>query len=133
MYAMSIEQYPEKTEFTNAEKVAIDRYARTFLDFDTMPEEIDIPDDTKNWRRVIFVPTIGKVFEGTTSLEGYNAIMQRCMSEIPAGDNSSQSTLAFDGYWDDKFLVTESPIEVPAEYTPYELQEETNSTLEEIA
>lgn len=120
---MTPDQYPTKTEFSDAEKAAIRRYAKTFLDQDTIPGEIDIPDDTKNWRRAIFVPTIGKVFEGTTPLEGYNAIMQRCMSEIPAGDNSSQSTLAFDGYWDDKFLITESPIEIPAEYTPYELHD----------
>lgn len=132
---MTPDQYPTKTEFSDTEKAAISRYAKTFIDFDTIPEEIDIPDDTKNWRRAIFVPTIGKVFEGATPLEGYNEIMQKSMPEIT--DNSGVSTVAFDGYWDDTFLViepstdgTELSTKVPAEYTPYELQDETKSTLE---
>lgn len=113
-------EYPTRTEFTEIEKTAIDRYAKAFLDEDVIPE-LDVPDETKNWHRALLVPTIEKVFEGTNPLESYYSILQRNMSEIPAGDNSGISTVVFEGNWDDKFIVLESPTEVPEEYTPYQL------------
>jgi hypothetical protein len=109
-----------KTEFTEVERAVIDRYARVILDQDDIPVPgFDIPDGTGNWNRALFVPTIGKVFEGINSQEGYNAITQRNMAAIT--DNSGISTVVFEGDAGDKFIVLESPADVPTEYTPYEL------------
>jgi len=115
-------EYSTKTEFTEAEKAAIKEYARAILNQDDIPVPgLDIPNETGNWHRALLVPTIGKVFEGTGPLEGYNALLQRNIEAIPAGDNSGISTVVFNDPQDNKFIVLESPTEVPAEYTPYQL------------
>ncbi len=110
-----------KRVFTETEKALIDRYAGAVLDQDDLPVPgLDIPDGTANWNRALLVPTIGKVFEGINPQEGYNAIVQRNIAEIT--DNSGISTVVFnDRDGDEKFIVLESPTDVPAEYTPYQL------------
>lgn len=118
---MTLDQLQTTREFTETETALINRYARAILDQDDIPVPgLDVPDGTENWNRALFVPTIGKVFEGLNPQEGYNAIVQRNMAEIT--DNSGISTVVFgDRYGDEKFIVLESPTEVPAEYTPYQL------------
>jgi len=118
---MSDTELQTKREFTETEKALINRYAKAILDQDDIPVPgLDIPDGTGNWNRALLVPTIGKVFEGINPQEGYNAIVQRNMAMIT--DNSGISTVVFDDRdSDEKFIVLESPTEVPAEYTPYQL------------
>lgn len=121
---MDLTEYPTKTELTEVEKEAMERYARAFLDGDSIPEELDIPDNTKNWRRALLDQTEAKVFEGINPLESINEITQRNISEIHGNDNLS--AVVCDGYWDDKFLLTDSTVSdpstvVPAEYTFYQL------------
>lgn len=78
----------------------------------------EIPEDTKNWRRALWLPSLNRVFEGIDSKEGHGSIVRRNASQIPLDDKTAVGAIVFNGYWDDKFLAIDTTTTKPSQEAP---------------